>query len=241
MMSGEERTFDWGRGWAAAGAFLATLILLGMVVLVAMSNKARDAALESERHAYDVNLLTRNVDATLQRSQNALGTFVLDEKSATSGNIYYSQWRLAGEQINQLDKLVANDRQQSRRVDQLEYLYRQRGTEFATAARSVSGKNGTIAINFYYAATQSPVGPTLAAKLTEIADSERAALETHMAQTQFFSARADRLTDYLSWLGMLAGVGGIILGSVAIQALRQNAAEPRMIPPTPASIPSQLK
>jgi signal transduction histidine kinase/ActR/RegA family two-component response regulator len=224
MTLGEERTFDWGRGWAAAGAFLATLILLGMVVLVAMSNKARDAALETERHAYDVNLLTRNVDATLQRSQNALGTFVLDEKAATSGNIYYSQWRLAGEQIIQLDKLVANDRQQSRRVDQLEYLYRQRGTEFATAARSVSGKNGTIAINFYYAATQSPVGPTLAAKLTEIADSERAALETHMAQTQFFSARADRLTDYLSWLGMLAGVGGIILGSVAIQALRQNAA-----------------
>ena len=227
MTAGEEPTFDWGRGWAALGALFATLILIGMVVLVAMSNKARDEALESERHAYDVNLLARNVDATLQRSQNALGTFVLDEKAATSGNIYYSQWRLAGEQISQLDRLVAKDPAQSRRVDQLEALYEQRGVEFATAARSVSGKHGTTAINFYYAATQSPVGPTLASKLSEIADSERAALETHMAQTQFFSARADRLTDYLSWLGVLAGIGGIILGSVAIQALRQNAAARR--------------
>jgi signal transduction histidine kinase/ActR/RegA family two-component response regulator len=227
MTSGDDTRFDWGRGWAAAGALVAALILITMVVLVAVSNQARDAALDTERHAYDVNLLTRNVDATLLRSQSALGTFVLDEQARTSGNIYYSQWRLAGEQIYQLDRLVARDPAQSHRVDQLEELYAQRGTEFATAARAVSGKNGTTAINFYYAATQSPTGPALAAKLMEIADSERSALQQHIAQTQFFSARADRLTDYLSWLGVMAGIGGIVLGAVAIQALRQNAAARR--------------
>jgi signal transduction histidine kinase len=227
MTSGDDTRFDWGRGWAAAGAFVAALILITMVVLVAVSNQARDAALETERHAYDVNLLTRDVEATLLRSQSALGTFVLDEQARTSGNIYYSQWRLAGEQIAQLDRLVTHDEPQSRRVDQLEQLYAQRGTEFANAARTVSGKSGTTAINFYYAATQSPTGPALASKLMEIADSERAALRQRIAQTQFFSARADRLTDYLSWLGVLAGIGGILLGAVAIQALRQNAAARR--------------
>ena len=228
MTSGDDTRLDWGRGWAAAGAFVAALILITMVVLVAVSNQARDAALETERHAYDVNLLTRNVDATLLRSQSALGTFVLDEQARTSGNIYYSQWRLAGEQIAQLDRLVTHDDAQSRRVDQLEKLYAKRGTEFDIAARSVSGKNGTTAINFYYyAVTQSPTGPALAGKLMEIADSERTALKQRIAQTQFFSARADRLTDYLSWLGVLAGIGGIVLGAVAIQALRQNAASRR--------------
>ena len=228
MTSGDDTRFDWGRGWAAAGAFVAALILITMVVLVAISNQARDTALETERHAYDVNLLTRNVDATLLRSQSALGTFVLDEQARTSGNIYYSQWRLAGEQIAQLDRLVTHDDAQSRRVDQLEKLYAKRGTEFDIAARSVSGKNGTTAINFYYyAVTRSPTGPALAAKLMDIADSERAALQQHIAQTQFFSARADRLTDYLSWLGVLAGIGGIVLGAVAIQALRQNATSRR--------------
>ena len=228
MDSGDDTRFDWGRGWAAAGAFVAALILITMVVLVAISNQARDTALETERHAYDVNLLTRNVDATLLRSQSALGTFVLDEQARTSGNIYYSQWRLAGEQIAQLERLVTHDDAQSRRVDQLEKLYAKRGTEFDIAARSVSGKNGTTAINFYYyAVTRSPTGPALAAKLMDIADSERAALQQHIAQTQFFSARADRLTDYLSWLGVLAGIGGIVLGAVAIQALRQNATSRR--------------
>ena len=136
MTSGDDNRFDWGRGWAAAGALVAALILITMVVLVAISNQARDAALETERHAYDVNLLTRNVDATLLRSQSALGTFVLDEQTRTSGNIYYSQWRLAGEQIAQLDRLVTHDDAQSRRVDQLEKLYAKRGTEFDIAARN---------------------------------------------------------------------------------------------------------
>ncbi len=223
MTAGQELEFDWRRGGAAAAGLLATLILLGMVFLVAMSNRARDAALESERHAYDVNLLTRSVDATLVRSEAALGTFVLDEDERGTGNLFTSQWRLAGEQIRQLDGLVAGDAEQSRRVDQLERLYTQRGQEFATAARAVAAKKGTLAINVYYQASKSRTGPALQAKLSEIDSSERAALAARMAQTQFFSAEADRLTDYLSWLGVLAGIGGIILGAVAIQALRQNA------------------
>ncbi|HJR82427.1 MAG TPA: hypothetical protein VJ775_00730, partial [Sphingomicrobium sp.] len=85
---GEELQFDWRRGGAAAGAFVATLILLAMVVLVAMSNHQRDRALEGERHAYDVNLLTRSVDASIARAEAALGRFVLDEDVKSSGNIY---------------------------------------------------------------------------------------------------------------------------------------------------------
>jgi signal transduction histidine kinase/ActR/RegA family two-component response regulator len=44
-----------------------------------------------------------------------------------------------------------------------------------------------------------------------------------MEQTKFFSAEADRLTDYLSWLGVIVGLGAIFLGFVAIQAVRQFA------------------
>ena len=54
-------------------------------------------------------LLSRNVDATISRSEAALGRFVLDEKVESSGNIYSNQWRLAGHQIQQLDRLVARD------------------------------------------------------------------------------------------------------------------------------------
>ena len=81
-----------GPAWATVAA----LILLGMVLLVAMSNRARDAALERERHAYDVTLLVRTADATIARSEAALGRFVLDEDLRSSGSIYINEWRLAG-------------------------------------------------------------------------------------------------------------------------------------------------
>jgi len=225
---GEELQFDWRRGGAAAGAFIATLILLAMVVLVAMSNHQRDRALNGERHAYDVNLLTRSVDASMARAEAALGRFVLDEDEKGSGNIYYSQWRLAGQQISELEQLVRTDPEQRARVQELRKLYSQRGEEFALAARATVAKQGSGGTGYFYQAAKAETkraedGRGLAAKLTEIARAERQLLRQRMEQTQFFSARADRLTDYLSWLGVIVGVGAIFLGLVAVQAVRSFA------------------
>ena len=79
-----------GRGaLAAAGAIVATLLLALLMILVTGSNRAREAALASERHSYDVMLLTRTVDASLARAEAALGRYVLDEERET-GSLYYS-------------------------------------------------------------------------------------------------------------------------------------------------------
>jgi signal transduction histidine kinase/ActR/RegA family two-component response regulator len=219
----EDNQFDWRGGGAAAGALIATLILLVMVFLVAFSNEARDKALSGERHAYDVSLLTRSVDASIARSEAALGRFVLDERVKSSGNIYYSEWRLAGHQIRQLERLVAGNPEQQRRVRQLEDLYRQRGEQFALAARATVAGQGAGGTGYFYMAATSPVGPELSAKLAEIADEERVMLRERMEQTQLFSAEADRLTDYLSWLGLFVGAAAIFLSVVAVQVLRQFA------------------
>ena len=219
----DESRFDWRRGGAAVGALVAVLVLLVMVYLVASSNEQRERALEMERNAYDVTLLTRSVDASIARSEAALGRFVLDENVSTSGNIYYSNWRLAGRQINQLGRLVRQDPQQRRRIGELRELYNQRGEQFAQAARATVTKRGAGGTSYFYAAAISPTGRQLTAKLSEIASAERAALRERMQQTQFFSARADRLTDYLSWLGLIVGAGAIFLGLIAVQAIRQFA------------------
>jgi CHASE3 domain sensor protein len=112
---GDEIRFDWRRGGAAAGALVAVLLLLGLVYLVAASNQERDRALTLERSAYDVTLLTRSVDASIARSEAALGRFVLDERP-NSGNIYYANWQLAGRQINQLARLVRDNPEQRQRI-----------------------------------------------------------------------------------------------------------------------------
>jgi signal transduction histidine kinase len=217
----EELSFDWRRGGAAAVALIATLVLLGMVFLVALANGDRERALAAERHAYDVGLVVRSVSSSISRSEAALGRFVLDEQVSTSGNIYYSQWRLAGYQIVQLERLVRASPGQLRRVKELEQLYTRRDEELALAARAASGKQGQSGINYFYAAGQSPLGPALDKTLDDIASSERLALRDRIEQSQIFSAKADRLTDYLSWLGFIVGIGAIFLTVVAVQALRQ--------------------
>jgi signal transduction histidine kinase/ActR/RegA family two-component response regulator len=220
---GDELRFDWRRGGATAGALIFALVLLIMVQLVAGSNGARDNALQAERHAYDVALVARSVDSSLSRAEAALGRFVLDEQVKTSGNIYYSSWRLAGYQIQQLERLVRNNPDQLRRVQELQTIYRQRGEELALAARAASSQQGQGGTAYYYQAGKSPTGAILTKKLDEIAASERRALKQRIAQTQIFSAQADRLTDYLSWLGAIVGVGAIFLGVMAYTAIRQFA------------------
>lgn len=221
--SGDESRFDWRRGGAAAGALLAVLVLLAMVYLVAASNEARHRALSLERQAYDVTLLTRSVDASIARSEAALGRFVLDEDVRTSGNIYYSNWQLAHRQINQLERLVRGREQQRQRIAELRELYNERGEQFAIAARATVAGQGAGGTSYFYAAAISPVGRQLTSKLSEIAAAERASLQERMQETSFFSARADRFTDYLSWLGIVVGLAAIFLAVVAIQAVRQFA------------------
>ena len=225
--AGEEQHFDWRRGGAAAGGLIATLVLLTMVVLVALSNDAREQALEAERRAYNVALLVRAVDSSMSRAEAALGRFVLDEDIETSGSIYYSRWRLAGHQINQLERLVRSNTDQRRRIDELEQLYAIRGGELALAARAAATQQGQDAISYYYSAGEGETGEAVASKLDEIADAERVSLRERIEQSEIFSAQADRLTDYLSWLGVIVGIGAIFMALVAVQAVRQNAAARR--------------
>jgi signal transduction histidine kinase/ActR/RegA family two-component response regulator len=227
MPAGDEASFDWRRGGAAAGGLVATLVLLVMVFLVALSNDAREQALEKERRAYNVALVVRGVDSSMSRAEAALGRFVLDEEVRTSGSIYYSQWRLAGHQITQLGRLVRTSPRQRQRVAELQKLYATRGGELALAARAAAAKQGQGGTSYYYAAGLSTTGPRITRKLDEIADSERRSLRERIEQSQIFSAQADRLTDYLSWLGMVVGLGAIFLALVAVQAVRQNAATRR--------------
>ena len=220
---GDESRFDWRRGGAAAGAFISVLLLLGLIFLVASSNEQRERALSLERHAYDVTLLTRGVDASIARAEAALGRFVLDENVRDSGYAYSSNWQRAGRQISQLDRLVRGEPEQRRRIGELRQLYNERGEQFARAARATLSGRGAGGTGYFYAAATSDIGKKLTGKLNEIAHAERIALRERMQQTQFLSARADRLTDYLSWLGLLVGVFAIVLGLIAFQAIRQFA------------------
>src|SRR3954464_13522371 len=139
---GEDVRFDWRRGGAAAAGLFAALVLVIMVFMVKFANDAREQALGAERHAYEVALVVRNVSANVSRAEAALARFVLDEDVKTSGNIYASDWSLAGHQINQLKRLVSSNEEQQRRVAELRQLYNTRNGELALAARAALEQKG---------------------------------------------------------------------------------------------------
>jgi signal transduction histidine kinase/ActR/RegA family two-component response regulator len=225
----EEIRFDWRRGGAAAAGLFAALILVFMVILVKFANDARERALSAERHTYEVSLVVRNVSSNVSRAEAALARFVLDEDVKTSGNVYASDWRLAGFQIDQLSNLMRSSPDQLRRVAEARQLYNQRGNELALAAQAALGKQGDAGISYFYQAATKGSGQRLDNKLEEIIRAERESLRQNITRSQIFSAEADRFTDYLSWLGILVGVGAIFLGVVAVAALRQNAQARRQI------------
>src|SRR5439155_899300 len=84
-----------------------------------------------------------------RRAEAAHARFVLDEDVKTSGNIYASDWRLAGFQINTLSNLMRTNPEQLRRVAQLRQLYEKRGDELALAAQAALGKQGDAGISYF--------------------------------------------------------------------------------------------
>jgi signal transduction histidine kinase/ActR/RegA family two-component response regulator len=224
MGDGEAVRFDWRRGGAAAVGLLFALILVVMVFMVKFANDAREQALTSERKANQVALVVRNVSANVSRAQAALARFVLDEDVLTSGNLYVSDWQLAGFQIDQLAALERTNPQQQRRVAEVRRLYDQLGDQLALAARAAVAKQGDTGISYFYASAKQGTGQDLDNRLEDIIRAEREARAGSVEQSQIFSDQADQLTAYLSFLGILVGIGAIFLGVIAVQALRQNAA-----------------
>ena len=225
----EEVRFDWRRGGAAAAGLVAALILVAMVFLVKFANDAREQALDAERHAYEVALVVRNVSANVSRAEAALARFVLDEDVKTSGNIYASDWQLAGYQIDQLRSSMRSSPDQLRRVAELQQLYDKRGAR-AVARRARRARQAGRCRHQLFLPGRDRTGTGKRARQQARGNHPRRARSRCASASSRASsspAQADRFTDYLSWLGIIVGLGAIFLGVVAVQALRQNAAARR--------------
>ena len=217
---------SWRALWVSAGALLATLALIALILIITGSNRARDTAIGWERRSAEITILTRNIDATIARSEAALGRYVLDERRPT-GTAYYNEWRSAGWQIGQLERLTHDDPAQARSVHALRSLYQRRGAELAPAATAAAGQRGTGGISLLYQASSSPTLPAMRARLEAIAAAERANLDARMAETQGLVTRADRYTDWLGWLAVLIGLGALGLALLAWRAFTEGVAARR--------------
>jgi signal transduction histidine kinase/ActR/RegA family two-component response regulator len=217
---------SWRALWVSAGALAATLALIVLIFMITISNRARDEALRWERSTNDLLLLTRGIDASISRSEAALGRYVLDG-SRTTATAYYNEWRNAGFQIDELRRIIRADTAQARRVAELRALFYRRGAELAPAAAAAQREQGTGGGGLLNRVASTRTLPALRAKLEDIATAEREHLARRMEATQGLVTRADQYTDWLGWLGILIGLGAVGLAVLAWRAFIEGVAARR--------------
>ncbi|ABQ70246.1 integral membrane sensor hybrid histidine kinase [Rhizorhabdus wittichii RW1] len=207
---------------AAVLALTALGLLVAVVMMVAQSNAARDDALRREQHSYDIMVLTRSLDASLARSEAALGRYVVNGDRKV-GTIYYDEWRRAMSQLRQLDRLVGEQPDQVKLVRKLEGLASQRDKELTDAASFANVGKGWYAIGMFNKAGESPNVVAISATLEQIAANERTRLGVRSEATFFSAERANGFATLLSVLGLVLMGLAILLGWLVAAAAAQRA------------------
>ena len=211
----------WQGRWASAVALIGAIILIGLLGLVTLTNRNREAALDLERNIYEAMHLVRAVDGTIARAEAAMGRYALDW-TPESGTFYYQEWRRAGHQIGQLRNLVRDDPQQASRVDQLRQLFNRRGEELARAAAAASRRQGEVGIGLFYSAAQSGTLARLQAQLDTIEQAGRETLSRRVRERQAAAHRADRFMQWLGWVAVAISLLAIVLSYWAYRAFAEG-------------------
>ncbi|WP_156679755.1 ATP-binding protein [Sphingomonas profundi] len=212
----------WQRRAASVMALLVAALLIALVALVAISSRDRDKALLRERHSYDVMLVTRQLDASIARSEAALGRFVISGEKRT-GAIYYDEWKKAGRQLRLLTRLTRDNPDQAPLVAELGRLYDQRGKELAEPATRSFYKQGWTALSMFYRAGKASSIARIDTLLSRIASNERDLLGVRSDRATLSMDKANYLTALLSGIGLLLVLCAAALGWTTVQALAQRA------------------
>ncbi|MBB3879514.1 response regulator [Sphingomonas pseudosanguinis] len=202
---------------AVAGA--ATLVLL--IVTLGHANHERDRALELQSRSYDVMILARTLAGTIARSEASLGRYVISGDRKL-GQLYSEEWSLAGAQLDRLDQLIENPRQQAF-VDRLRTAYDARGDELSSIALSTTYHRDRQAYSLYYAARQADALLQINQTLNALIGGERTLLEQRSADASATVERSNRLAGGLALFGVALAIGGIFLAWMIIRAEGERA------------------
>ena len=206
---------------ASAGALLLALLFGALVYLTAESNEDRDSAAQRERQSFEIIMLARGIEGSIARAEAALGRFVINS-DGNLGTIYRNEWRAAGRQIDQLNRMVRYDAEQSDLVDGLHTLYQTYGSEISPAARYATSNRNLEALSLHNSASGSATGTALIRRLETIANAERTLLGRRSAARVAAGERAALLGTLMTIAGIILGLAAIILAYATISAFRDR-------------------
>ena len=227
MRDTETNERNW-RSWVRltfVAVFVGTTIM-ALVVMLADATRDRDAALRLQGDSSDRIILAATFDATMARSEAALGRFVISG-DRTLGSIYSDDWRSSGFLLDRLASASRKDARQAVRIAELRDAWTARGNQLAdTALRTTYGQNNE-ALATYYKIRTSPALSRLEKGIETIILHERSVLSQRTARVDSTVARANLLTTLISIVGVLlvGGIGWLAFASLGASQRRQEEEE----------------
>ncbi len=201
---------------------LGVAVAVALIVTLGQANSQRENAQRLQSHSYDVTVLARTLSATIARSEASLGRFVISGDKQL-GQLYYDDWRRAGDQIDQLERLTADSPEQQRRIERLRRAYQVRGEELSLTALSTNYGKNQQALSRYYQARKAPALVEMDALLDRIIRGERTLLRQRTEAAMATVAQAGRAARVLSVFGAGLVLGAIALGWLTVRALGERA------------------
>ncbi|WP_375393397.1 ATP-binding protein [uncultured Sphingomonas sp.] len=215
-----------GSTWRIAA--LVVMALLGVAVLVALIvtlgdvNRQRDRALQLQAHSFNVMILSRTLAGTIARSEASLGRYVISADKQL-GRLYSDEWVQAGNEIDQLDRITADNNEQQGRIDRLRAAYDARGKELSLTALSTNYGMNNQALSRYYQARQAESLNAINRTLDQIIARERVLLEQRASAAARSVDQSTGIAEVLAVFGGLIVLGAIAMGWFTIKALGERA------------------
>ncbi|HTI31692.1 MAG TPA: ATP-binding protein [Sphingomonas sp.] len=213
-------------GLAIATGAIAALIVIALIALLNISIRERDAAIARQQSTYEVMILARQLNASISESEAVLGRFVISgkEKGANFGRLYFDRWRLAGAEIEALDRAIYDPPTQDL-INRLRQVYAARGQELAAVALRTNYGQNAQALSLYYDAGRSDNVVRISQLLDAIVANERQLLDTRTDAAALRIGRSNSVTTALSLFGGLIAVGAMLLAWRLLEAQREREDE----------------
>ena len=215
-----------GAGWRAIT--LVVMALAGAAVLIALiatltgANRERDRALALQSHSYDVMIVARTLSGTIGRAEASLGRYVISADREL-GQFYADQWQSAGNQLDQLARITADNADQQRRINRLRTAFATRGEDLSVTALSTRYHKNNQALARFYKSSQAPELATISRELDLITSFERMLLAQRTAAAMVGVSDASRIAGILAGFGILLVLGAVALGWLTVATLSERA------------------
>ena len=216
------RAFWRGIALAIMGA-VAAAIVVALILIQSDATAQRDHALKLQSHSYDVMVLARTLSGTIARSEASLGRYVISGDQH-DGQSYSEQWGQAKVEIDRLDTLTADNREQQHAIDRLRAAFAQRGDELSVTALSTLYKKDSQAYSRFYEAGKSASLGEIDRQLDSIINAERQLLDNRTGAAMSSVARSNNVATILAVFGVLIVLGAIALAWLTFAAMEERAA-----------------